>query len=70
MGSKVWYLRPRGRTGEKLETYRIGPCTVAERRGEHSYVLNLQEGRQQEAHRSQLKEHFEDPLSKPLELYR
>jgi FAD/FMN-containing dehydrogenase len=29
INDKVWYLRPRTRTGEKLETYGIGPCVVA-----------------------------------------
>ena len=57
---KVWYLRPRGRSGEKLESYWIGPCVVRERRGEHSYVVEVEPGRLQEAHRSQLKEHFDD----------
>jgi hypothetical protein len=70
VGSKVWYLRPRGRTGEKLETYWIGPARVVERRGEHSYVVELEPGRMQEAHRSQLKEHVEDVFSdKPLRLF-
>ena len=68
--SKVWYLRPRGRPGEKLETYWIGPCSVKERRGEHSYVIELEPGRLQEAHRSQLKQHFDDAwIGKPLKMF-
>jgi hypothetical protein len=39
VGSKAWYLRPRGRPGEKLESYWLGPCRVMERRSEHGYVV-------------------------------
>ena len=70
VGEKVWYLRPRVRPGEKLETYWIGPCRVAERKGEHSYTVEVEPGRLQEAHRSQLKEHFEEEWSdRPLKMY-
>ena len=70
VGSRAWYLRPRGRPGEKLETYWIGPCKVVERRSEHSYVVEVEPGRLQEAHRSQLKEHQEDVWSaKPLKMF-
>jgi hypothetical protein len=69
VGSTCWYLRPRGRPGEKLGTYWIGPCRVVKREGQHSYQIEVQPGRQQAAHRSQLKEHTPDPLGKPLQLY-
>ena len=71
VGDKAWYLRPRGRPGEKLETYWLGPCRVAERRSEHSYVVEIQEGRMQEAHRSQLKPYTEGDaeLGSPVKLF-
>jgi hypothetical protein len=70
VGKRVWYLRPRGRPGEKLETYWIGPCRVAERKGEHSYVIGLESARLQEPHHSQPKEHFDDLWScKPLKMF-
>jgi hypothetical protein len=71
VGDKVWYLRPRGRPGEKLESYWLGPSQVTERRGEHSYVIQLQEGRLQEAHRSQLKPYVEGDadLGPPIKLF-
>ena len=43
---------------------------VVERRGKHSYVIDIQEGRRQEAHRSQLKIHQEDVEGRPLKLFR
>ena len=70
LGDKVWYLRPRGRPGEKLETYWVGPAIVRERTGEHSYRVEIQPGRLQDAHRCQLKEHREDFTTKPLKLFR
>ena len=71
VGDVVWYLRPRGRPGEKLESYWLGPSQVTERRGEHSYVIQLQEGRLQEAHRSQLKPCLEGEveLGPPIKLF-
>lgn len=42
-------------TGEKLETYRIGPCVVAGRVSKNMYVFQVEEGRRQVAHRSRLK---------------
>ena len=69
-GQKVWWLRPRGRPGEKLETYWVGPCRVIHRAGEHSYVIETRPGHQIDAHRCQLKEHAEDIYSgKPLALF-
>ena len=69
VGSLVWYLRPRGRHREKLETYWLGPCPVLERVGNHSYVVELEPGRRQDAHRCQLKEHREDPIGPAVKLY-
>jgi hypothetical protein len=71
-GDRVWYLRPPGRTGEKLESYWLGPCEVIERRGEASYLIQLEEKRQQEVHRSQLKECFmdEEALGKVAKMFR
>jgi hypothetical protein len=59
-GDLVWYLRPPRRPGQKLESYWLGPARVTARRGEHSYELELEEGRRQEAHRCQLKAYRDD----------
>lgn len=69
VGSLVWYLRPRGRPGEKLETYWLGPSKVLQRVSDHSYVIELEPNRHQHAHRSQLKEHHEDPIGPPVKLF-
>ena len=67
---KVWWLRPRGRPGEKLETYWVGPCRVIRRVGEHSYVVETRPGHQIDAHRCQLMAHVEDIYSgRPLALF-
>ena len=60
---KVWWLRPRGRTGDKLETYWCGPCVVKRREGWHSYVIETREGHEVAVHRSHLKAHVEDEYS-------
>ena len=70
VGQMVWWLRPRGRTGEKLQTYWIGPCVVRGRQGEHSYLVEVEPGRMHEVHRCHLKEHKEDLHGVPLKLYR
>ena len=67
---KVWWLRPKGRTGDKLDTEWVGPCIVVQRVGEHSYVIENREGRQIDVHRCHLKEHVEDVHSgQPLALF-
>jgi hypothetical protein len=71
VGAKVWYLRPRNRTGEKLETYWVGPCVIEDRTSEHGYTVRVAEGRTTEAHRSQLKEwrHDEELSGPALKLF-
>ena len=70
VGSKVWWLRPRGQTGDKLESYWVGPCKILERKSAHTYVIETREGHNVDAHRSQLKEHMEDIFHhKPLALF-
>ena len=67
---KVWWLRPRGRSGEKLETYWVGPCRVVQRVGEHSYVVETRLGHHVDVHRCHLKPHVEDVHSgRPLALF-
>ena len=69
-GQKVWWLRPRGRTGEKLESYWVGPSVVRKRVGEHSYMVEVAEGRTVPVHRCHLKPHVEDELmGKPVRLF-
>jgi hypothetical protein len=71
-GDRVWYLRPPRRAGEKLESYWLGPAVVLEGRGQSSYLIQLEETRQQEVHRCQLKECFTDEalLGKPIKLFK
>ena len=60
VGSKVWY-RPEPRPGrDKLEATWKGPEVVLERVGNHSYVVEVKQGRRQHAHRTQLRPHQED----------
>ena len=70
VGSKVWY-RPEPQPGrDKLEPRWKGPGTVLRRVGAHSYVIELEPGGEQEAHRSQLRPHVEDTFSvKPFAIY-
>ena len=60
LGDRVWYLRPRDRPGEKLESYWLGPAVVHDRQGEHSYLVKLDENRFQEVHRDKLKAYHTD----------
>ena len=70
MNDKVWWLRPRGRTGDKLQSYWCGPCVVKRREGQHSYVIETREGHEVAVHRCHLKRHTADPHSgAPLPLY-
>ena len=69
-GQKIWWIRPKGRTGDKLDTEWVGPCTIVQRVGEHSYVVRTREGHQIDVHRCHLKEHVEDEYSgRPLALF-
>ena len=70
VGSLAWYLRPRGRPGEKLETYWLGPCPVQQRVGNNAYVVELEPGRHQHCHRSQLKDHVGDPIGPLVKLFK
>jgi hypothetical protein len=70
IGSKVWYQPERQPGTDKLEPRWKGPAVVLERVGDHSYVVELQPGKRQPAHRSQLKPHMEDLYSTtPVPLY-
>jgi hypothetical protein len=70
VGDKVWWLRPRGRTGDKLATYWCGPCVIKRREGQHSYVVETRDGHEVDVHRCHLKRHVEDEYSSvPLPLY-
>ena len=70
VGGKVWWLRPRGQTGDKLETYWVGPCRILGRKSAHTYTIETREGHSVDAHRCQLKEHHEDIYHhQPLALF-
>ena len=70
VGAKVWWLRPRGLTGDKLETYWVGPCKILGRKSAHTYSIETREGHTVDAHRCQLKEHREDIYHhQPLALF-
>lgn len=70
VGAKVWWLRPRGQTGDKLESYWVGPCKILERKSAHTYTIETREGHSVDTHRCQLKEHAEDIHNhQPLALF-
>jgi len=70
VGAKVWWLRPRGQTGDKLESYWVGPCKICGRKSAHTYVIETRDGHFVDAHRSQLKEHKEDVFNdQPIALF-
>jgi len=70
VGAKVWY-RPERRPGtDKLEVLWKGPAVVTERTGNYSYIVQLTEGKKQEAHRTQLKAHIANEIvGTPMPLY-
>ena len=70
VGAKVWY-RPERRPGtDKLAPMWKGPCTVHDREGQHSYIIEVTPGHLHAAHRSQLKPHVEDEYEgDPFPLY-
>ena len=55
----VWYKRPPG-TGGKLDSRWLGPCVVVGREGEYSYVVQTGQNSFIKAHRTSLKEYWED----------
>ena len=69
-GTKVWY-RPERRPGtDKLEVVWKGPAVVIDRTGNYSYIIQISEGRTQEAHRTQLRRHVADEfVGEPMPLY-
>ena len=70
VGSKVWWLRPRGQTGDKLETEWVGPCKILGRKSAHTYTIENRAGHTVDAHRCQLKPHREDTHHhEPLALF-
>ena len=70
VGQKVWVLRPRGLSAEKLRSWWIGPCVVTDRFGESSHEVEVKPGFRVSFHRSKMKPHFEDEFSdERLELH-
>ena len=59
LGDKVWLMRPK-RTGDKLETYWVGPCLIIQRTGQHSYEVDIGEGKTRTAHIDQMKKYEQD----------
>ena len=55
VGDWVWYLRPKGVGGAKLQSWWQGPFRVHERLGESSYRLRTPQGQFFDAHADQLK---------------
>ena len=69
-GEKVWYLRPRGPvTGDKLQSWWLGPCPVVSRVGQSSYVVEVRPGVHVPAHVSQLKLYLEEVTGESLPLH-
>jgi hypothetical protein len=63
VGSKVWY-RPEKQPGtDKLAPPWVGPGVVLQRVSDHSYVVEVNPGVHQSAHRTQLRPHIADTYS-------
>ena len=59
IGRVVWYRRPEN-TGTKLDTRWVGPCVIMAREGEFSYIIKTNDNSKIKAHRTFLKEYWED----------
>jgi hypothetical protein len=69
-GDKVWYHPERQPGEDKLAPRWRGPCKILQRVGQHSYLVEVREGRPIEAHRSALRPHYEDTnISDPFPLF-
>ena len=70
VGDVAWY-HPEPKPGrDKLEPMWLGPGRVTKREGEQSYVVEIAPGREQRAHRSQLRLHEDDVYAgKPFPLH-
>ena len=55
IGDVVWYNPERALVRDKLQPDWTGPGIITEKRGEHSYVVEIQPGDFKAAHRDQLK---------------
>jgi len=70
VGQKVWVLRPRGLSADKLQSWWVGPCPIVKRVGEMSYEVEIKPGHVISLHRSQMKQHFDDEFSsEKLEMF-
>ena len=68
IGTLVWYRRPPG-TGGKLDGRWLGPCEVLGREGEHSYVLRTDQNKRVKAHRTYIKEYWDDTQAIPKPMF-
>ena len=70
IGSKVWYLRPKG-SGTKLDTRWLGPMVVLAREGESTYTISTAlGGDSMVAHRTFLKLYVEDECNeRPIPMH-
>jgi hypothetical protein len=70
VGQRVWVLRPRGLSADKLQSWWIGPCPIVSRIGEMSYEVEIKPGHVISLHRSQMKQHFDDEFAgEKLEMF-
>jgi hypothetical protein len=70
VGCKVWVLRPRGLSADKLRSWWVGPCKVTRQIGETSYEVEVSSGKFTTLHVSQLKPHWDNEFSEEkLELF-
>ena len=68
VGDTVWYCAEDGLVKDKLQPIWQGPGKVLEKRGQHSYVVQIGSGKigVKEAHRDQLRPHVDDVLANNL----
>ena len=68
IGTLVWYRRPPG-TGGKLDGRWVGPFEVLAREGEYSYVLRTDQRKRVKAHRTYIKEYWDDTQAVPKPMF-
>ena len=68
-GQLVWVLRPRKKGADKLDSWWVGPCTVEQRLGETTYMVQTGPSTRREVHASQLRPHHADALGRSWPLF-
>ena len=68
IGTLFWHHRPPETRG-KLDGRWLGPCEVLAREGEYSYVLRTDQRKRVKAHRTYIKEYWDDTQAIPKPMF-